>query len=281
MQKLSIDVVKSKAKEASRLWLLGFREACCLHRVVILCLRSRKLSIRTGQCFLLNGFIFLGSMFILRLMVIPTLQRILPENCLQIYSQDSCSLDIVFKLYSLLRAGLIQLFYVLWFYPLYIFSFILSNIWYNDIAKYGFAAMRESGSVAVESSSKKESVTLQSSVQTEKPPGLDGVMIGIGEQVYSLLLLSFFFIEVYAIGFMPLIGKALNFLLLSWMYKWNFSEVNLENRLDFFQTSWAFFAGFGNPCVLAIFFFSPLESYAVIAMLYPLVHFHQFLTYLF
>lgn len=31
----------------------------------------------------------------------------------------------------------------------------------------------------------------------------------------------------------------------------------------------------GNPCVLAIFFFSPLVSYGVMAMLYPLVHFHQ------
>ncbi|XP_031394561.1 protein EI24 homolog isoform X2 [Punica granatum] len=273
--KLSIDAVRSKAKNASLLWFHGFKEACCLHRVVVLCLRSRKLSIRTGQCFLLNGFIFLGSMFVLKSMVIPTLQWILPENCSQIDLQDSCSSGVVFKLYSFLRAGLIQLFYVFWFYPLYIFSFILSTLWYNDIAKYGFAAMRGYGSVAEESSSQKESTTKQSSVQTEKPTGLGGVMIGIGEQVYSVLLLSFFFLEVYAIGFIPYIGKALNFLLLSWMYayycfEWNFSEVSLEKRLDFFQTNWAFFAGFGNPCVLAIFFFSPLVSYGVMAVLFPL-----------
>lgn len=29
-------------------------------------------------------------------------------------------------------------------------------------------------------------------------------------------------------------------------YKWNLSEVPLERRLDFFETNWAFFAGFGN-----------------------------------
>lgn len=28
-------------------------------------------------------------------------------------------------------------------------------------------------------------------------------------------------------------------------YKWNFSEVPLDKRLDFFESNWAFFAGFG------------------------------------
>ncbi|KAL9996471.1 putative etoposide-induced 2.4 [Helianthus debilis subsp. tardiflorus] len=55
---------RTKLKQASELWLEGFREACCLHRVAIYCLRSKQLMIRTGQCFLLNGFIFLGSAFV-------------------------------------------------------------------------------------------------------------------------------------------------------------------------------------------------------------------------
>lgn len=29
-------------------------------------------------------------------------------------------------------------------------------------------------------------------------------------------------------------------------YKWNLSEVALDRRLDFFESNWAFFAGFGN-----------------------------------
>lgn len=98
--------VSAKLKEALLLWLHGFKEACRLHRVLVLCLRSftsislfslsalnqklylllsvcfirklkqtnrwlfsfvqisggssRKLLRRTGQCFLLNGFLFLG-----------------------------------------------------------------------------------------------------------------------------------------------------------------------------------------------------------------------------
>ncbi|PPS06574.1 hypothetical protein GOBAR_AA14073 [Gossypium barbadense] len=213
-----IEALRTKLKQALILWAEGFREACCLHRVIVLCRRSKKLMIRTGQCFLLNGFIFLGSLFVLNSVVIPTLQWILPDH----YSQTNCEamseFHGVFKFYSFLRGFLIQLFYVFWFYPLYVFSFILSNLWYNDIATHGFAAMGRSGPSTVESSKQNDTLTSDSKVHAARPAGLGGIMIGIGEQVYSLLLLTFFFFEVYAAGFIPYVGKALNFVLLSWMY---------------------------------------------------------------
>ncbi|KAK7302355.1 hypothetical protein RJT34_13242 [Clitoria ternatea] len=267
----------SKVKVASLLWLEGFREACCLHRVLILCFRSNTLLIRTGQCFLLNGFIFLGSIFVLNSLVIPALRWILPDQCSHLVSHELCDLGATFKFYSFLRLALIQLFYVLWFYPLYVFSIVLSTIWYNDIAKYGYAAMGRSKLTVEKGSGQNKSLTVQNTSHVKRPSGLGGVMIGIGEQVYSLLLLSVFFLEVYATGFIPYIGKVLNFLLLSWMYayycfeyKWNFNEVALERRLDYFESNWPFFAGFGSPCVLAIFFFSPLVSYGIMAILFPL-----------
>lgn len=269
-----IKITRTKLKQASRLWAEGFREACCLHRVIVLCRRSKKLLIRTGQCFLLNGFIFLGSLFVLKSVIIPILLWILPDQ----YSLISCEeFHGVLKFYSFLRGLLIQLFYVFWFYPLYIFSIILSTLWYNDIAKHGFAALGRYGPSVVESSKQNDALTSDSKKHAARPAGLGGIMIGIGEQVYSVLLLSLFFLEVYATGFIPYVGKVLNFILLSWMYayycfeyKWNFSEWRLEKRLEFFETNWAFFAGFGSPCVLAIFFFSPLVSYGVMAILFPL-----------
>ncbi|XP_050158720.1 protein EI24 homolog isoform X4 [Malus sylvestris] len=248
-----INAFRAKSKQATLLWLEGFREACCLHRVLILCHRSRKLMIRTGQCFLLNGFIFLGSIIILNSVIIPTLHWILPDRCLEYSSQELCSFGGILKFYSFLRQGLVQLFYVTWFYPLYVFSIILSNIWYNDIAKYGFSSMGRSAPTTLDPVRQNEALVLQNIVGPERPAGLGGVMIGIGEQVYSVLLLSCFFLEVYVTGFIPYVGMALNFLLLSWMYayycfeyKWNFSEVRLEKRLDFFESNWAFFAGFGK-----------------------------------
>ncbi|GER41469.1 hypothetical protein STAS_18185, partial [Striga asiatica] len=269
---------RTKLKHTALLWLEGFREACCLHRVIIYCLRSRELAIRTGQCFLLNGFIFLGrndlvarSILVLRSFVIPTLQWVLPDECPLTNSQESCPFGGIFRFYTFLRLGLIQLFYVSWFYPMYISSFILSTLWYNDIAKYGFFAIEKHGPSGLEPSGQKDTTA------NDKATDIEGVMIGIAEQVYSVLLLSFFFLEVYITGFIPHIGKALNFLLLSWMYayycfeyKWNYSGLSLDKRLDFFESNWPFFAGFGSPCVLAVFFYSPLVSYGVMAVLYPL-----------
>nr|XP_043627086.1 protein EI24 homolog [Erigeron canadensis] len=271
-----ISSYRTKLKQTSMLWILGFREACCLHRVVIYCLRSKQLMIRTGQCFLLNGFIFLGSIFILRSVVIPALHWILPSTTVEGY-EETCSSEMPIRLYALLRLGLLQLIYALWFYPLYIFSFILSTIWYNDIAQFGLMVTGKNGPKNSTLSSQKEPSTSQKATNVDKPTDLGRVMIGIAEQGYSVLLLSFFFLEVYLTGFVPYVGKLLNFVLLSWMYayycfeyKWNFSGLSLDKRLDFFETNWAFFAGFGSPCVLAIFFFSPLVSYGVMAVLFPL-----------
>ncbi|WMV50548.1 hypothetical protein MTR67_043933 [Solanum verrucosum] len=150
---------------------------------------------------------------------------------------------------------------------------------YIDIAKYGFFALENYGDRDTKLSDQKEPQTSQNTVHREKPTDLEGVMISIAEQLYSVLLLTFFFMEVYVTGFIPYIGKALNFMLLSWLYayycfeyKWNLSGLSLDKRLDFFESNWAFFAGFGNPCVLAIFLFSPLVSCGVMAMLFPLVN---------
>ncbi|XP_038681528.1 protein EI24 homolog isoform X2 [Tripterygium wilfordii] len=264
------DILRTKSMQASLLWLEGFREACCLHRVFILCRRSRNLSIRTGQCFLLNGFIFLGSIFVMKSIVLPTLWWILPEKCPVNDDQQICLFGNILKVYYFLRLGLVQLFYVCWFYPLYVLSFILSTMWYNDIAKYGFAAMDGSGLAAAKPSSQDNMFASPHTAKKERLFNLGSVMIGFGEQVYSILLLTTFFLEVYAIGFMPYIGKSLRFLLLSWMYKWNLSEVALDKRLDFFESNWAFFAGFGSPYAMPTLFFSPLVSSGMMGILFPL-----------
>ncbi|XP_020110959.1 protein EI24 homolog isoform X1 [Ananas comosus] len=261
-----------RAKEAAILWVAGFREACCLHRVVFFCASSRTLLIRTGQCFLLNGLIFLGSLFTVKSVVIPIILRILPDQCEQLEKLHLCDHKAIMTFYSFLRSILIEIFYILWFYPLYIFSFILSTLWYNDIAKHAFDVLKSNGLPTPRELDDNNKLDSQ-----ERPGGLDGVILGIGEQVYSVLLLTIFFIEVFVTGFIPYFGKAINFLLLTWMYayycfeyKWNFLGVSLNKRLDFFESNWAFFSGFGSPCVLPTFFFSPLVSYGVMAILYPL-----------
>ncbi|CAI0439426.1 unnamed protein product [Linum tenue] len=217
----------AKLKLASFLWLEGFLEACCLHRAFLLCRRSKKLLIRTGQCFLLNGFIFLGRYLFVSLYFEP---RVANQNVLHL-GRDSR---------------------------------------YDDIAKHAFAAMENNGRNLLKPSGSDEVAAEHKKAPMEQPPGLEGVFVGIGEQVYSVLLVIFFSAQVNAVGIVPFVGKALSFVLQSWMYKWNLSEVPLDRKLDFFETNWPFFVGFGSPCVLASFFFSTYVSYGVMATLFPL-----------
>jgi etoposide-induced 2.4 mRNA len=260
------------------LWWAGVREACCLHRVLFFCKRSRILLKRTGQCFLLNGCIFLGSIFLVKIVITPALQWILPVN-----SQHQVATDVQYcpiaeageRFYSLLQAILITLFYVLWFYPMYVFSFIISSIWYNEIAKQACIVMKESEEDPQKSNSGKDKVL--STEAAINHDGLEGMMLMIGEQIYSVLMLTIFFLEVSGVGYIPYIGKIMNFILQSWIYayycfeyKWNFIEWNLDKRIYFFETNWAFFAGFGSPCVLATFFSSQLISSGIMAILFPL-----------
>ncbi|KAL9229318.1 hypothetical protein vseg_004799 [Gypsophila vaccaria] len=268
--------IGAKLKQALYLMLYGLKEACSIHRPVMLCYRSRSLLIRTGQCFLFNGFIFLGSVSILKSFLFPMLQSILPDECPHTIDEEAWQCGAIHKLYSAERNFLEHLIYVCWFFPVYVFSFVLSTIWYNDIAQHGFIALGIYNASSQNITGEKNASSTQTSA-SHKLGGLGGVMIGIGEQSYSLLLLTFFLLEAYVAGFIPYFGTAIKFLLLCWMYgyysfeyKWNLSEVTLDRRLDYFESNWAFFAGFGFPCALALFSFPTLESSAVMATLFPL-----------
>uniref|UniRef100_A0A0D9W537 Uncharacterized protein n=1 Tax=Leersia perrieri TaxID=77586 RepID=A0A0D9W537_9ORYZ len=226
-----MESLASQAKPAAVLWLAGFLQAARLHRVVSFCASSRPLTVRIAQCFLLNGLIYLGSLLTLKLVVIPILSWILPEECGQLQGQHLCDHPVAVATYSLLRSVLIQIFYLHFEYTLHALDVVKSK--------------------SLDATKALDARTISES--TEKPEGFDGVAIGIGEQVYSLILLTIFFIEVSVIGYIPYFGKAMNFLLLSLMYayycfeyKWNFFAVSLNERLDFFESNWAFFAGFGT-----------------------------------
>ncbi|XVF68212.1 hypothetical protein PTKIN_Ptkin10aG0186700 [Pterospermum kingtungense] len=157
--------------------------------------RSRKLLIRTGLCFLLNGFIFLGSLFVQNSVFIPILQWILPDQRCHISYMKKC-LNLMPFIVENLRCQCLVL---------------MKLCWYNDIAKHGFAVTGRSGHSVVESSRQNDALTSDSKIQAARPAGLGGIMIGIGEPVYSVLLLSFFFLELYATGFIPLCWEGSQF----------------------------------------------------------------------
>ncbi|XP_073115252.1 protein EI24 homolog isoform X3 [Elaeis guineensis] len=266
-----MDALASQGKQAGSLWLAGFREACSLHRVLIFCFRSKMLSIRTGQCFLLNGFIFLGSLFTLKSAVIPTLLWILPDQCEKLGPQHLCNQKEALALYSFLRFILIQIFYIFWFYPLYVFSFILSTLWYNDIAKYAFAVLTKEGPSKEQTPNRKDLSDSQSFRQMSRPGGFERVFLGIGEQVYSILLLSIFFIEVQWKSLCSSDSLFLHTCEL-WNYGYTLSNVlqfvltaagtQVEQVIDSLTSSW----GGGGPRKLRIFYAADKVSMLVLQL---------------
>jgi etoposide-induced 2.4 mRNA len=68
-----------------------------------------------------------------------------------------------------------------------------------------------------------------------------------------------------------------NFILLSWLnafysfdYQWSLRGRRLEERIQFFELNWAYFAGFGSVCTLVTVFCSFFSGAAILAAVYPL-----------
>ncbi|KAG6544896.1 hypothetical protein Mapa_013586 [Marchantia paleacea] len=253
------------ASRAGALWIAGFVEACRIDRAVLLCRRSKEVLHKTGQIFVLNGCIFLGSIWLLQRCLLPLLLWLLRSSSLR---EDGDLAVGHSQGGGLLHSIIIVLCYGLWLFPIYVITFVVNCVWYNDIARHAYRAMDK----GVVQNQKVSQVQVKNDSS-----GFRSIMLTIGEQIYSIFMLSVFFVEIFAVSFIPYIGQLFSFVMLSWLYayycfdyKWGFAKWNLERRLLFFETNWAFFAGFGSPCVLATFFLSPLVSAGVMNVLFPL-----------
>lgn len=106
--------------------------------------------------------------------------------------------------------------------------------------------------------------------------GMMRVLEGTAQEVYRALLFVVFTIEVYVMSLVPFAGVVLNVLFLSWLYayycfdyKWALEGIRLPNRLHFFECNWAYFAGFGFPCVVATIFWPFHVGAALANLLFP------------
>ncbi|MCO5612363.1 hypothetical protein L7F22_066630 [Adiantum nelumboides] len=169
---------------------------------------------------------------------------------------------------SLSQLGLLVL-------PLYGLSYVASCIWYNEIARNAFTVLE--GNTYDDNKANPQQMQTSQRKGNESASGLDGMLFSAGEQTYSVLMLLIFYFEVRAATAVPYLGKFLMFPLRSWLYAyyffdyaWGYAKWSLEKRLMFFETNWAFFAGFGSPCVLATLPLTGLVQDGVLAFLFPL-----------
>lgn len=189
-----------------------------------------------------------------------------------LHNKDSSSL-----LSGLLANFIIGSFYLFWLYPLYIASFVLNCLWYNEIASHGFDTIKRQASGPSAAPGTSDNGKSPRASRGKSNSAIESLVLGIGEQIYSVIMLSVFFVQVSLLSYLPVVGQLLKFVLMSWLYayycfdyKWGLSRWSLEKRLLFFESDWAFFAGFGSPCVLATFFLSPLVGGGVMAVVFPI-----------
>ncbi|CAH0477242.1 unnamed protein product [Peronospora belbahrii] len=226
----------------------GAKHAVSLHRILLFYLKSRLICVSSAKCFVLNGLIFLGSIYFFNQAVIPVI-HLFGELLHRSFSYGTTTQ--VDDVRDRVDGFVFLLYQVLWMYPIYCISFILNTIWYQEIADDAY-------------------------MQLHGKPSPSRVTDMIRDEMYRAILVAFFLLQTVLSYLIPVVGPAMSFVHLSWLYslycfeyKWSLAGWSLERRLAHLEQNWAYFAGFGSPFTLATFFVPNFVSKGIFALLFP------------
>jgi len=204
---------------------------------------------RTLKCCLLNGCVFWSSILLFENVVLPLLETIL-------YFVLARSQERADAVWMYTQPILSMAFSTLWVLPFYLLSKIVNAIWFQDIADLAFR------------NSKGRPLTTMN------------ISVMISDTVFTIVVEVIFLIQGSLISLLPIkiIGSALNLLhlcllhsLYSFEYKWFSQGLSLHKRLDFVETNWPYFLGFGLPlAVLTSMPKSTVVAGCVFSILFPL-----------
>jgi etoposide-induced 2.4 mRNA len=237
----------------------GLLDSLRLPSVLIFFFTSRTVRLRTAQCFLLNGLVFLGSIFFIEQIFQPTLIKIITMS--PYYEEKNKEISQTQSIDSSISSTVslsLSLFYsVIWLYPIYLLSFILSSIWYQDIADQTF--LTDGHQIP------HRSFTFQR------------WLTQLSEEVYRALLVLFYFLQASLMSLLPgHLGLCLFTLHMAWIYslysfeyKWALLGWSLDYRFDYFERRAAYFAGFGFPASLLTLCFPKFIGAGIFAFCFP------------
>jgi len=204
---------------------------------------------RTLKCCLLNGVVFAMSIVLFESFILPLVQTVL-YICLA-GSQSRAD-----ALWSYTEPILSVAFSTLWILPFFLLSKVVNAIWFQDIADLAFR-----------SSQGRPLVNLSISVM-------------IADTVFSIVVETLFLVQGKVFSLVPIkiLGAALNLVhqcllhsLYCFEYKWFSQGIELHRRLDYVETSWPYFLGFGLPlAVVTSLPESQVMAGCVFSILFPL-----------
>jgi len=229
--------------------LAGLRDSFKLHWAVLFFSKSQRIQTLAIQCFKLNGAIFLSSVLFLNYILQPILSQIVSDRVL-----DDGVLGSFFT--WMLR--------LLWVFPIYCISFILSGVWYQDIADETFLLKRD--------------ISRAASPQVPDKASFQQRFVKVlSEELYRMLVVGVFLLQCTACSFIPYIGQVLSTAQMTWLcslysfeYKWSLEGWPLEAKLTFFESNWAYMAGFGLPAALVNCYFPQFVNYGIYALVFPI-----------
>jgi len=204
---------------------------------------------RTLKCCLLNGVVFAMSIILFESLVLPLIQTLL-YICL---AGSQSRADFV---WGYTQPLLSVAFSTLWVLPFFLLSKVVNAIWFQDIADLAFR-----------SSQGRPLVNLSISVM-------------IADTVFSVVVETIFLVQGKIFSLVPIqiLGSGLNLVhmcllhsLYCFEYKWFSQGIELHRRLDYVETSWPYFLGFGFPLALVTSLpSSQVMAGCVFSVLFPL-----------
>lgn len=229
-------------QDALGVWISGVRDALTLHQCVFFLARSRVIRLRTLQCFMLNGVIFLGSILFFNCAIDPALgvlRRLVQD-------EEAWATDFVGSSFAVLYK-------VLWIYPIYCISFVLNTVMYQEVADSALNLLEE------------------------KPAEGSPPLARLIHETFRVLQSLVYIIEINLLYYLPFVGPPLYFVHSCWLasiycfeYRWVHLRWGSNRRLDYFEQHWLYFAGFGFPVSCVSFLCPRFIDAGVFALLFPL-----------
>eukprot|EP00002_Diphylleia_rotans_P028570 TRINITY_DN5775_c0_g1_i3.p1 TRINITY_DN5775_c0_g1~~TRINITY_DN5775_c0_g1_i3.p1 ORF type:complete len:370 (+),score=67.52 TRINITY_DN5775_c0_g1_i3:71-1180(+) len=236
----------SASTSALNVFVAGVFDSLSIHHALLLLVRSSTVQRKALQCLVLNGLLFLGSILLFDRIVRPFVVAWIDNPSYQGEGQAIVALFIT--------ALIVFVQYVFWLVPVYVISFVLNNIWYQDIATIAYQSRYQKIPV----------VPVNSSL--------------ISDEIFRMLLLPCYVLQVLALYMIPIFGQLMSFVCFSWLcsfysfdYKWAIKGAPLVNRIRYFEEHWSYMAGFGTPCALATFFTDTFISSGTYALIFPIL----------
>mmetsp|Transcript_20807 Transcript_20807/g.61542 ORF Transcript_20807/g.61542 Transcript_20807/m.61542 type:complete len:251 (+) Transcript_20807:146-898(+) len=150
------------------------------------------------------------------------------------------------------------LYQLLWVFPAYFVSFLVSCSWYTEIADRAY--------------------TMHFGRQKEEPPDVAGFVKRMGDEAWRFLLTYSFLLQTHIVLYcVPYVGWVLHLVHLAWYwaffcfeYKWALHGWTTEQRIAALEEQWLFLGGFGLPLALLSSTLPTFVSYGIMAFLFPL-----------